>query len=141
MSYQIKFDPRALLFAELAQDVRDVIVDTINERIEREGLTKATLAEKMGVNKSVVTRSLRGDQNLTLRTIADLCWALGVRPVFSVEPADEDMTLARTAATAVNGRARLKSPSGEGARPMDYSKPGRLPSAAAPEAKVGELQE
>lgn len=44
------------------------------------GITQQQVAERMGVNKSVVSRALRGRNNLTERTLAELCWAIGVEP-------------------------------------------------------------
>jgi antitoxin component HigA of HigAB toxin-antitoxin module len=45
--------------------------------LEREGITKAELAKRLGRTKGFVTQILAGDKNLTLRTIADVADALG----------------------------------------------------------------
>lgn len=45
-----------------------------------EKLTKAKLAERLGLNKSQVSRLLRGDANMTLRTEGELYWAMGYEP-------------------------------------------------------------
>ena len=50
----------------------------LRERSKRK-LTKAALAEALGVNRSTVTRMLKGKANLTERTIGELLWALGYR--------------------------------------------------------------
>lgn len=125
MSYRIKIDPRSLMFANFAQEVRDTLVDQINGHIANSGLTKAQLADRMGVHKSVVTRGLRGDQNLTLRSIVDFCWALGVRPVLSVVPLEEQDQRAGTAHT-LSGEARMGNPDDELAKVVPYDRAARL---------------
>lgn len=46
-------------------------------------VTKAEIARKLEVDKSTVSRMLNGNANLTARTVGELCWALGLEPVFS----------------------------------------------------------
>src|SRR6266581_6107553 len=40
-------------------------------------LTQQKLADALGVNRSVINRQLMGTENLTLRSVAELGWALG----------------------------------------------------------------
>jgi transcriptional regulator with XRE-family HTH domain len=56
--------------------VRNEIVRSFVEEKMQNGLSQVKLAEKLGVDKSVVSRQLNGEQNLTLRSIAELAWAL-----------------------------------------------------------------
>ncbi len=48
----------------------------INE-MESQGVTRTQLAERVGCTKAFVSQVLNGSRNMTLRTIADLAWALG----------------------------------------------------------------
>jgi transcriptional regulator with XRE-family HTH domain len=41
------------------------------------GLTKAELARRLGVNRSVLTKRLNGALNMTFETLADMAWAMG----------------------------------------------------------------
>ncbi len=50
------------------------------------GLTQLSVAEALSVNKSVVSRILSGRGNPTLRTIAELAWAMGFRVKIIFEP-------------------------------------------------------
>jgi hypothetical protein len=43
-------------------------------------LTKIELARRLGVDRSVVSRMLKGSANLTFRTEGELLWAMGVDP-------------------------------------------------------------
>jgi plasmid maintenance system antidote protein VapI len=47
-------------------------------------ITQQKVAELLGVNRSVVNRQLTGEENLTLRSVAELAWALGWQPVFEL---------------------------------------------------------
>ena len=49
------------------------------------GLTQKKVADALGVNKSVISRALKGQNNLTERTLAELCWAIGVEPELTLK--------------------------------------------------------
>lgn len=51
--------------------------DQLNDALEKSGVTKETIAKRLGVNKSTVTRMLQEDSNLQLTTLASLSSALG----------------------------------------------------------------
>jgi transcriptional regulator with XRE-family HTH domain len=40
-------------------------------------ITQQQIATKLGVNRSVINRQLLGKENMTLRSVAELAWALG----------------------------------------------------------------
>lgn len=48
--------------------------------MEDAGLTQSDLARALGKSKSYVTQVLSGARNMTLKTLADLCFAIGVEP-------------------------------------------------------------
>lgn len=52
--------------------------------LESEEVSRAELGRRMGRTKGFVSQILAGDKNLTLRTIADVCDALGYRARFDV---------------------------------------------------------
>lgn len=47
--------------------------------MEENGITRAQLARDLGKSKAAVGEFLDGETNLTLRTLADIAWALGGR--------------------------------------------------------------
>ena len=47
---------------------------------KRRSLTQSQIADKMGVDKSTLSRIINGQGNLTLKTIGDISWVLGLRP-------------------------------------------------------------
>jgi len=58
--------------------------DTVAALLESLGLTQRDLAGRLGVSEGRVSQILSGQENLTLRSLASLGWALGVR--FDLEP-------------------------------------------------------
>jgi len=50
-----------------------------------EDISKTDLAKRLGKTKGFVSQILSGGRNLTLRTIADVCWALGYAPHFELK--------------------------------------------------------
>lgn len=76
-SYQMRIDPRQAQQVRVISDVRHGLLDAFDEEHVAGGLTQQMLAERLGVNKSVVSKRLGGEVNLTLRSIADLAWAMG----------------------------------------------------------------
>jgi transcriptional regulator with XRE-family HTH domain len=61
-------------------------LDELYEAMERNGLTKADLARKLGTSRANITQTFSGERNITLRTLSDLAWACGVRARVKVEP-------------------------------------------------------
>ena len=74
-------DENRKLFAE-----EGLILDVTEEiwaALERKGWSKSQLADALGLSLSHVSRLLNGSRNMTLRTLADIAYALGMRPSFS----------------------------------------------------------
>ena len=72
---------RALLCEE--ELILDV-TEAISEVMQKEGITKAQLAKRMGRTKGFITQLLSGDRNLTLRTLAGVVDALECRALITV---------------------------------------------------------
>jgi len=82
---------------ELRAIARESLVFNITEdllvNMEREGVTRADLARRLGCTRSAITRALNG-RDLKLSMLGDLCHALGLVPRISLEheqkvPTDE----------------------------------------------------
>jgi transcriptional regulator with XRE-family HTH domain len=52
------------------------VTEKIAEALEASGLNQSELARRMGRSKAFVSQILSGGRNLTLRTLADVAWAL-----------------------------------------------------------------
>jgi transcriptional regulator with XRE-family HTH domain len=70
-----------LLYAEFGEIVHGLL--------ESGQLRQKDLAARLGLGESRVSRLLKGDANTSLRSIADLGWALGYRFVLTPVPLDD----------------------------------------------------
>lgn len=76
-SFRIPKDDRRRIYLSLVDSVEGRLRELFAKRHEETGLTQAALADKLDVDRSVITRRLKGAENMTLKTVADLVWAMG----------------------------------------------------------------
>ncbi|HEX8693457.1 MAG TPA: helix-turn-helix transcriptional regulator [Longimicrobium sp.] len=57
--------------------------------MEQAGVSRAELARMLGTSRANVTALLSGARNMTLRTLAEVCHALGRRAEIRLEPLGE----------------------------------------------------
>jgi DNA-binding phage protein len=60
--------------------------ELIANAMETTQMKRGELARRLGRSKAYVTQILSGNRNLTLRTVADVCWALNCRVVMQSQP-------------------------------------------------------
>ncbi len=60
------------------------VTEDIWRILEEKNMNKAELAQAMQKSKAHITQLLNGSRNMTLRTLSDICFALGVKPSFSI---------------------------------------------------------
>ncbi|WP_419933798.1 helix-turn-helix transcriptional regulator [Candidatus Palauibacter sp.] len=60
--------------------------EAIAETIEEQGRTRADVAKALGTSRPNVTQLLNGSRNMTLRTLAALAHACGMRADLKLEP-------------------------------------------------------
>ncbi len=80
MSFRIAIDPKDRKAALFINHVREEIVRAFTQRRDKDGITQADVAEKLGLgkkNRAVISRVFSGEHNLTLRSLSHLAWALG----------------------------------------------------------------
>ena len=78
-------DPDARREYEEAYLVGEV-TDSLSALLQELGLSQADLAKRLKVTKGRVSQILSGRQNMTLRTLAAIGWALGVSFDFGARP-------------------------------------------------------
>lgn len=64
----------------------------ICEIMENKGISRADLARRLGKSRAWVTKLLRGDRNLTLKTIVDVFWALDHTTTIKAQPRWESVS-------------------------------------------------
>lgn len=85
MSYELKIDPRKRAAGRFIGKVRKALISAAVDEKKSSGLTQQQVASAIGVNKSVINRLLRGNANLTLRSVAEIAWAMGWDPDFTLK--------------------------------------------------------
>ncbi|MBK1698561.1 helix-turn-helix domain-containing protein [Rhodovibrio salinarum] len=71
-------------------DAHRQLVCAFQKRAEsREGLTKTELADRLGLNKSVISQRLNGNSNLTLEVVSDMARAMNFRPNLVLTPCED----------------------------------------------------
>lgn len=72
-------EDRALAREELIYNVTEDLLVVL----EKLGVSKVALARHLGKSRSYVTQLLSGSRNMTLGTLADICFTLGISPKIS----------------------------------------------------------
>lgn len=83
MSFQITISPSRKAAARFVTAVRRAIQKAYIEE-QKAGLTQTAIARALGVHRSVINRELRGRKDITLGRVAELAWAMGRVPSFSM---------------------------------------------------------
>jgi len=89
-SFRFDVGARGRKASRFISRVRNELLKAVAEEKEVSGLTQQKLATKLGVNRSVINRQLNGEANLTLRSIADLAWALDRDITFAISKTGKD---------------------------------------------------
>lgn len=84
MSFKLQMSPRDKASARFIAAVQKAIVEIALAEKEKTKITQQEIAKRLGVNRSVINRMLKGEANLTLRSVAEFAWALGYTPSFEL---------------------------------------------------------
>jgi transcriptional regulator with XRE-family HTH domain len=106
-SFDFDVPEKDMAGAEHVMRVGRRLVAAFVRKAREEHITKAELARRLDLDKASVSRMLRGNANLTLRSVGELCWALGVSPDQISEdlPAVERQNMPRIDVTSPAGTA------------------------------------
>jgi plasmid maintenance system antidote protein VapI len=88
MSFELDISPKDRAAARFIGAVRKALMKATLST-EGVGVTQQSIAEKLGVNRSVVNRMLKGEANLTLRSVAEIAWALGMQAEITLKKTSE----------------------------------------------------
>lgn len=72
---------RAEARAYAREDLIYNVTEDLLVQMEELGVTKLELARRLGKSRSYVTQMLSGARNMTLGSLADICFALGIAPI------------------------------------------------------------
>lgn len=88
MSYQISLTPSKRVSGHFVAQVRRAIQKALAEEEKERNVTQSDIARAIGVNRSVISREIRGHKDLTLSCVAELAWAMGRKPSFALQKVD-----------------------------------------------------
>lgn len=80
-SFKFGMDPRRKSFVRAIGGAHAAIAEAMQED---GGITVTELARRLDVDKSVLSRRLKGQTNMTIKALADIAWALGRRVEISL---------------------------------------------------------
>lgn len=81
-SFEFDIGERERAGSRFITDVKEQLQHALaKEKAERK-LTFQSIGETLGVNRSVVNRMFMGLENMTIKSIAELLWAIGWEPHF-----------------------------------------------------------
>lgn len=84
--FQFDLDhPKEEAASRFVADVGRALQEALVARKGIEHLSQKEIAERLGVNRSAVNRCFSGYRNLSLETLAELCWAMDVEPTLHLE--------------------------------------------------------
>jgi plasmid maintenance system antidote protein VapI len=88
MSLRIAITPKERAAGRFVTRVRRAIQKALAEEHVNNGTTQSDIARAIGVNRSVISREIRGHKDLTLSRVAEIAWALGRRASFDLPKTD-----------------------------------------------------
>jgi transcriptional regulator with XRE-family HTH domain len=83
-SFQILVSPSRRAASRYITKVRRTIQKAFAEERQKTGLTQSEIARKIGVHRSVISREMRGQKDISLGRIGEIAWAMGRKPVFDL---------------------------------------------------------
>lgn len=93
-SFDFDLSEKELAGADHVMRVGRQLVAAFVRKARKEKISKAELARRLDLDKAAITRMLRGNTNLTLRSVGELCWAMGIHP--DVKLYDDPQPVERT---------------------------------------------
>ena len=115
-SYKMKIDPRRRKFVRLVSLIHAEIDRALQEECASRGISQNDVARILGIDQGALSRRLSGTSNLTLRSIADLAWALDRDIDFAFNVIDSQRSSntnrPQQASTSANAEIRVVQPDG-----------------------------
>jgi plasmid maintenance system antidote protein VapI len=84
-SFHFDIGSRARHAGRFIGRVRGELLKALSLRKSEGELPQQVLAEKLGIQRSLINRQLAGEANLTLRSLADLAWAMDMEISFELK--------------------------------------------------------
>jgi hypothetical protein len=83
-SFRTSLTPHKRAAARFVVGVRRALLKGLADENRHTGVTQTSIAQSLGVHRSVINRELRGSSNMTLGKVAELACAMGFEPHFEL---------------------------------------------------------
>ena len=84
-SFHFDIGERARHAGRFIGRVRGELLRALSERKSERGFSQEALARKLDTERALINRQLSGESNLTLRSLADLAWAMDLEISFELK--------------------------------------------------------
>ena len=84
-SFHFDIGSRARHAGRFIGRVRGELLRALAEKKAKAALPQQALAEKLGIERALINRQLSGEENLSLRSLADLAWAMDMEISFELK--------------------------------------------------------
>jgi transcriptional regulator with XRE-family HTH domain len=84
-SFHFDIGSRARNAGRFIARVRNELLRALTEKKKEAKFSQQALARKLEVHRSLINRQLTGETNLTLRSLADLAWAMDLEISFELK--------------------------------------------------------
>ena len=88
--------------------VRSELLRALSERKSEIGFSQQGLAQKLDTERSLINRQLSGETNLTLRSLADLAWAMDMEISFELKKPHPEAGQNQPMTTSTVGHGQIK---------------------------------
>ena len=65
------------------------LTETIYERMKQKGISQRELAKRLGVSDAYISKILKGNENISLKTLLKLALALGLNVEIKMQPIEQ----------------------------------------------------
>jgi transcriptional regulator with XRE-family HTH domain len=87
-SFHFEIGSRARHAGRFIGKVRGELLKALAQRKSEGRLPQQVLAEKLGIKRSLINRQLAGEADISLRSLADLAWAMDMEISFELKQAE-----------------------------------------------------
>jgi hypothetical protein len=103
--------------------VRGELLRALAEKKAKTPLPQQVLAEKLGIQRTLINRQLSGEADLSLRSLADLAWAMDMEISFELKKPQAKAGQNQPMTTSTVGHGQIKYIKGGGKRVSIFVEP------------------
>lgn len=127
MSFKLGLNPRDKASGRFISKTHRALSNAAALQMQRNSVSQKDIAAQLDLDKSTVSKTLNGEANLTLKTISDFSWALGMRPEINFIPINPQFDQGTNWSIQARPVEAIKMKAGSGATLTNIKVLGGLP--------------